>query len=58
MSPSKPDASAKTNAKLLAEFTNAKIFSLPWLCKEYSAAEILKNPPVKQTLAALFPDGG
>lgn len=58
MSPSKRDVSAKTNAKLLAEFTNAKIFSLPWLGKEYSAAEILKNPPLKRMLAALCPDGG
>jgi dethiobiotin synthetase len=46
----KPDASAKTNAKLLAEFTDAKIFSLPWLDRNFRAA---KNPQVGRTLRAL-----
>jgi dethiobiotin synthetase len=50
MSQSKPDASAKTNAKLLLEFSKAKIFSLPWLDKNFSTA---KNPRVRQTLRAL-----
>src|SRR5271154_1435660 len=36
MSPSKPDAATKSNAKLLAKFAKAKIFSLPWLA--------VKNP--------------
>jgi dethiobiotin synthetase len=53
MSPLKPDASAKTNSKLLAEFTDAKIFSLPWLGRNFPRAEVLKNPKVKRTLAAL-----
>jgi dethiobiotin synthetase len=50
MSLLKPDASAKTNAKLLAEFTNAKIFSLPWLDKNF---RIAKHPHLRRTLRAL-----
>jgi dethiobiotin synthetase len=50
MSRRKPDASAKTNATLLAEFTGAKIFSLPWLDKQFSA---VKSPRARQTLRAL-----
>jgi dethiobiotin synthetase len=46
----KPDASAKTNAKLLAELTRAKIFSLPWFDRKDSGA---KTPRVRQTLRAL-----
>jgi dethiobiotin synthetase len=51
MSQSKPDASAKTNAKLLAELTNAKIFSFPWLDKNFRA---MKNPLVRRMLQALL----
>jgi dethiobiotin synthetase len=47
----KPDASAKINSKLLAEFTNAKIFSLPWLDKNFHA---MKNPPVRRMLQGLL----
>jgi dethiobiotin synthetase len=50
MSPLKPDVSAKTNSKLLAEFTNAKIFSLPWLDKNFRAA---KNLQLRRALRAL-----
>jgi dethiobiotin synthetase len=50
MSPLKPDASAKTNSKLLAEFTNAKIFSLPWLDKNFRAVKNLRS---QKTLCAL-----
>ena len=50
MSQPKPDASAKTNAKLLAEISGAKIFSLPWLDKKISAE---KNPRVRRALRAL-----
>jgi dethiobiotin synthetase len=54
MSPRKPDAATDSNAKLLAEFLPAeKIFTLPWLGRNFSAAEVLKNAQVKQTLAAL-----
>jgi dethiobiotin synthetase len=50
MPPPEPDASAKTNAKLLAEFSDAKVFSLPWLEEKMSAA---KNLQVRRTLRAL-----
>jgi len=50
ISPPKPDAATKTNAKLLAEFTVAEIFSLPWLDKKFPPA---KNPRVRRTLRAL-----
>jgi dethiobiotin synthetase len=50
MTPRKPDAATKTNAKLLAEFSNAKIFSLPWLTEKSLDA---KSPRVRQTLRAL-----
>jgi dethiobiotin synthetase len=50
MSRSKPDVSAKTNSKLLAEFVDAKIFSLPWLDENFSAA---KNRQLQRTLRAL-----
>ncbi len=50
MSQPKPDASAKSNAKLLTELSGAKIFSLPWLDKNF---HIAKNPQVARTLRAL-----
>jgi dethiobiotin synthetase len=50
MSPSKPDAASKSNAKLLGELTNVKIFLLPWLGEKLSAA---KNLQVRKTLIAL-----
>jgi dethiobiotin synthetase len=50
VSPPKSDAATKSNAKLLAEFTSAKIISLPWFDKKVSAA---KGPRVRQTLRAL-----
>jgi dethiobiotin synthetase len=50
MSQPKPDASAKTNVKLLAEISGGKIFSLPWLSEKFSAD---KNPRVRRTLRAL-----
>lgn len=54
MSPRKRDAATKTNAKLLAEFRpEGKIFTLPWLGKQFSAAGALKNPRVRRTLRAL-----
>jgi dethiobiotin synthetase len=57
MSPAKPDAATAGNDKLLAEvFPRGKILRLPWLGKNYSAAEALKNPKVKRTLAALAED--
>jgi dethiobiotin synthetase len=53
MSPLKPDAATKSNAKLLAEFTGAKIFSLPWLGEKFELAEVLKIPQVRRTLNLL-----
>jgi dethiobiotin synthetase len=54
MSPRKQDAASATNAGLLAEFFDAKrIFTLPWLEKNCSAGEALKNPRVRRTLLAL-----
>ena len=44
----RPDASAKSNAKLLAEFTNANIFLLPWLERKN-----VRNTALRRTLAAL-----
>jgi dethiobiotin synthetase len=54
MSPSKPDVSTKTNAKLLAEFAKTKkIFQLPWLGKNAGTIRILKNLRVRRTLGLL-----
>jgi len=53
MSPSKPDASTRTNAKLLTELSNVKIFSLPWLGGNFSVASVLKTARVKPALQAL-----
>jgi dethiobiotin synthetase len=53
VSPPKLDAATKSNAKLLAEFTEAKIFSLPWLGKRFNAEQALKNLHVQTTLRAL-----
>jgi dethiobiotin synthetase len=53
VSPPKPDAATKSNAKLLTEFTSAKIFSLPWLGKRFNAEQALKNLHVQTTLRAL-----
>jgi dethiobiotin synthetase len=54
MSPPKPDASAKTNANLLAGFFDAKrIFSLPWLGKSFAAEQALTDSQVQAALRAL-----
>ena len=54
MSPPKRDVSAGANARLLAEFFDARrIFTLPWLGENFSAAAVLKNPQVRRTLRAL-----
>jgi dethiobiotin synthetase len=54
MSPPKPDAASATNAKLLAEYFDAKrIFTLPWLGKNVPAGKVSKNPHVRRTLRAL-----
>ena len=54
LSPSKPDASTKTNASLLAEFLDAKrIFCLPWLGRHFDPEKVLKDSRVQRTLRAL-----
>jgi len=54
MAPAKPDTATKTNAKLLGGFfPPEKILTLPWLGGKVSIAEVLKNSPVRRTLAAL-----
>jgi dethiobiotin synthetase len=54
MSPPRPDASAKTNAGLLAEFVDAKrIFSLPHFAGKVGAVRVLKIPRVQRMLRAL-----
>jgi dethiobiotin synthetase len=54
MSPAKPDAASKTNAKLLAEFFAAKqIFSLPWLGRNFDLERALKNVRLQRLLGAL-----
>jgi dethiobiotin synthetase len=53
MTPPKPDAATKSNAKLLAQFFPAnKIFALPWLGKKFDLQAALKNPSVRRTLTA------
>ena len=52
--PPKPDAASKTNADLLAEFFDAKrIFSLPWLGKNFDVEPALKKARVQRVLRAL-----
>ena len=54
MSPPKPDAATASNAKLLAEFFDAKrIFTLPWLGRNFAVERVLRNPAVSRTLRAL-----
>ncbi|HVU26117.1 MAG TPA: dethiobiotin synthase [Verrucomicrobiae bacterium] len=54
VSPEKPDISSKTNAKLLAEFFDAKrIFHLPWLSGDISESRHLRNPLARKALAGL-----
>jgi dethiobiotin synthetase len=53
VSPPKPDAASRSNAKLLVELTGAKIFSLPWLGGTFDLAEVLKIPQVRRTLNLL-----
>ncbi len=54
VSPPKPDAATATNAKLLAEFFDAKrIFPLPWLGERWVAEKTLTDLQVQRTLRAL-----
>jgi dethiobiotin synthetase len=54
MLPPRPHISAKTNAKLLSEFYDAKrIFELSWLGSRFAGEHALKNLHVRATLCAL-----
>jgi dethiobiotin synthetase len=54
MSPPKPDASTKTNARLLVELIDAeRIFQVPWLGKSFDAGPASKNLRLQKTLLAL-----
>ena len=55
ISPPKPDAATKTNAKLLEQFlAPEKIFTLPWLGKKFELKAVLKNPSVRRILGKLL----
>ncbi len=54
MSPSKPDSSTDSNAKLLGQFFGPqKILSLPRLAVNFTAVYVLENSSVRRTLQAL-----
>jgi len=54
MSPPKPDAGTASNAKLLAEFFDAKrVFALPWLGRKFEAGRVVRAPAVRRTLRIL-----
>ena len=54
MSSPRPDASAKTNAALIAELSGSKkIFELPWLGGRPLAETVLNGSRVRRTLRAL-----
>jgi dethiobiotin synthetase len=54
MSPPRPDASAKTNQSLLAEFFEAeRIFELTWLGRRPDAEKVFKDSRVRRVLRAL-----
>ena len=54
MSPPKPDTASKTNSELLNDFFDTqRIFTLPWLGKDFDARRALKNLRVQATLRAL-----
>jgi len=54
ISPPKPDASTKSNAKLLADFFDARrIFELPYFGKDFETNRILKNSRVRRIFSAL-----
>ncbi len=55
MTPAKPDSATATNAQLLGEFfPPKKIFTLPWLGKNFTLSSAVKNPRVRRTLKKLL----
>jgi dethiobiotin synthetase len=56
VSPPKPDAAAKSNAKLLGQFLDSReIFPLPWFGENFDTAHVLKIPRVQKIVRALAP---
>jgi len=54
ISPPEPDAATAANAKMLAEFFDAKrIFTLPWLGRQFELAKALRDPRTRRTLRNL-----
>jgi len=54
LSPPSPDASTGTNAKLLAEFFDAKrTFTLPWLGGQFESEKAVRDPRMRRTLRNL-----
>ncbi len=54
MSPPKPDASTKTNAKLLADYFDAdRIVMLPWFGPRFSPTKALKTSGIQRRLQTL-----
>ncbi|MEI9866600.1 MAG: dethiobiotin synthase [Limisphaerales bacterium] len=54
MSPPKPDAATKTNAKLLADyFDTGRIVTLPWFGPRFSLPKALKIPGIQARLRTL-----
>jgi dethiobiotin synthetase len=54
MLPPKPDAATGTNARLLADFFEMKrIFTLPWLGRQFEAGKVLRDSRVRKTLRNL-----
>ena len=54
MSPPKPDAATGSNTKLLEQFfPGGRIFLLPWLGENFSAADVLKNSHTRRMFQVL-----
>ena len=55
MSPQGPDVSTKTNAGLLEEFFDKeRVFSLPWLGRQWDAQKFLRDSDAQRPLRALI----
>jgi dethiobiotin synthetase len=55
MSPPAPDAASRSNPELLAQFfPSERIFALPWLGKNWLAAEAVKLARVRRVLSELL----
>ena len=55
MTPPRPDATTRTNARLLAEYFPAnRIFRLPWLGRPVNFEQAMKNASVRQSLRGIL----